>query len=78
MTMRRKSTPVVLMASLALVVAGCAQSDRGGGGGDATGGGGGAGDFKDTFTFGAAGAPEVFDPFYATDGETFRVTLEMF
>ena len=78
MTMRRKATPVVLMASLALVVAGCAQSDRGGGGGDATGGGGGAGDFKDTFTFGAAGAPEVFDPFYATDGETFRVTRQMF
>ena len=31
-----------------------------------------------TFTFGAAGAPEMFDPLYATDGETFRVTRQMF
>ena len=30
-----------------------------------------------TFTFGAAGAPKVMDPFYATDGETFRVTRQM-
>lgn len=27
-----------------------------------------------TFIFGAAGAPAMFDPLYATDGETFRVT----
>jgi peptide/nickel transport system substrate-binding protein len=27
--------------------------------------------------FGAAGAPATFDPFYATDGETFRVTREI-
>ena len=37
----------------------------------------GGGDVKDTITFGAAGAPELFDPFYATDGETFRVTRQM-
>ena len=36
----------------------------------------GASDF--TFTFGAAGAPSMFDPLYATDGETFRVTREMY
>ena len=41
-----------------------ASGDEGGGGG--------------TFTFGAAGAPEMFDPLYATDGETFRVTRQMF
>ena len=33
---------------------------------------------RGTFVFGAAGAPEMFDPFYATDGETFRVTRQMF
>ena len=41
------------------------------------GDGGGGGDDA-TFIFGAAGAPEMFDPFYATDGETFRVTRQMF
>ena len=30
-----------------------------------------------TFVFGAAGAPATFDPFFATDGETFRVVREM-
>jgi len=29
-------------------------------------------------TFGAAGAPSLFDPFYASDGETFRVTRQIF
>ena len=30
-----------------------------------------------TFVFGAAGAPNTFDPLFATDGETFRVTREL-
>jgi peptide/nickel transport system substrate-binding protein len=61
------------LATLGLIagaaLAGCAESDRseGDSGGDGS-----------TFTFGAAGAPEMFDPFYATDGETFRVTRQMF
>jgi peptide/nickel transport system substrate-binding protein len=46
----------------------CAQSQRDGTGGQ-TGG---------TLTFGAAGAPDLFDPFYASDGETFRVTRQIF
>lgn len=29
-------------------------------------------------TFGAEGAPKLFDPFYATDGATFRVTRQIF
>ena len=64
----RKVAPVALVAALALGVTSCAESDRDGDSGD---GGG-------TFTFGAAGAPEMFDPLYATDGETFRVTRQMF
>jgi len=30
-----------------------------------------------TFTFGAAGAPSMFDPLYATDGESFRPARQM-
>ena len=70
MTTIRKVAPVALAAALALGVTSCAESERSG-----EGNGGGEGG---TFTFGAAGAPEMFDPFYATDGETFRVTRQMF
>lgn len=73
MKLQRK-VPVVLMAAAALTVTACAQSDRDSGSG-ASGSAGGS--TKDTFTFGAAGAPKVFDPFYATDGETFRVTRQI-
>ncbi len=66
----RKVAPVALAAALALGVTSCAESDRSGDG-EGSGEGG-------TFTFGAAGAPEMFDPLYATDGETFRVTRQMF
>lgn len=78
-------------AALALVLTSCAQSQREGtggstgskdgdtstssaGGGAAAGGEGGDG----TFVFGAAGAPTTFDPFYASDGETFRISRQIF
>jgi len=70
----RKVAPVALAAALALGVTSCAESDREGDTGDS----GDSGDGGGTFTFGAAGAPEMFDPLYATDGETFRVTRQMF
>ncbi|XVX21231.1 ABC transporter substrate-binding protein [Actinomycetota bacterium] len=70
----RKAAPLAIAASLALTMGACAQSDRDSSGDSGASGGS---DAKDTFTFGAAGAPEVFDPFYATDGETFRVTRQM-
>lgn len=49
-------------------------------GGDSTGDGDGdaAGNSDATFIFGAAGAPTTFDPFYASDGETFRITRQIF
>ncbi len=53
--------------ALAATLTACAASDR-----EAGDEGGGS-----SFTFGAAGAPKLFDPFYATDGETFRVTRQM-
>ena len=61
-------TTAVLAAA---TLASCAESTR-----DDDGSTGGGDD--GTFVFGAAGAPEMFDPFYATDGETFRVTRQMF
>lgn len=66
----RKSAPLAALAATALTLSACAQSER-----DDSGDGG---DTGGTFTFGAAGAPEVFDPFYATDGETFRITRQIF
>ncbi|WP_435202833.1 ABC transporter substrate-binding protein [Janibacter sp. GS2] len=67
----RKAAPLAALAATALALSACAESER-----DDSGGGG--GESGGTFTFGAAGAPEVFDPFYATDGETFRVTRQIF
>ncbi len=66
----RKAAPLAVLTAAALALSACAESQRDGSGGGDGGGG--------TFTFGAAGAPEVFDPFYATDGETFRVTRQIF
>jgi peptide/nickel transport system substrate-binding protein len=63
------------MTAAALTMTACAQSDRDSG--NTASNSGAATDVKDTFTFGAAGAPSVFDPFYATDGETFRVTRQI-
>ncbi|MGI8418862.1 MAG: ABC transporter substrate-binding protein, partial [Nakamurella sp.] len=36
-----------------------------------------AGNSSATLTFGAAGAPAMFDPLYATDGESFRPVRQM-
>jgi peptide/nickel transport system substrate-binding protein len=70
---RRRLAPVVALTTAALALSACAQSEREEGSGTETG----SADLNSTFTFGAAGAPEVFDPFYASDGETFRVTRQM-
>lgn len=73
MKLQRKA-PLAVMAVAALTMTACAQSDRDSG--DSTSDTG-SSDMKDTFTFGAAGAPKLFDPFYATDGETFRITRQI-
>ncbi|MEV0677221.1 ABC transporter substrate-binding protein [Actinosynnema sp. NPDC050436] len=70
-TARRRWTAAIgLTGVAALALSACAQSDRGDESGSGKTGG--------TLTFGAAGAPKLFDPFYATDGETFRVARQMF
>ncbi|MCZ2829913.1 ABC transporter substrate-binding protein [Modestobacter sp. VKM Ac-2986] len=61
----------------ALALAGCASSDRdesGTAAGESSASGGGGG----TFVFGAAGDPTMFDPALATDGESFRVTRQIY
>lgn len=70
MSPRRTAATLAAAVLTASTLASCAESQRD----DSSGGGGDDG----TFVFGAAGAPEMFDPFYATDGETFRVTRQMF
>ncbi|MGG5261046.1 ABC transporter substrate-binding protein [Phycicoccus avicenniae] len=70
---RKRTAPLVLLTAAALSMTACAQSERDSG----DDGGSSGGDVKDTVTFGAAGAPDVFDPLYATDGETFRITRQI-
>ena len=60
-------------ALTALTMGACASSDRDSGGTSAEGGSGGG-----TFVFGAAGDPAMFDPAFATDGESFRVTRQIY
>ena len=55
----------------ALALASCASSDR-------EESAEGSGDGGGTFVFGAAGDPVMFDPAFATDGESFRVTRQMY
>ncbi|MDF8264972.1 ABC transporter substrate-binding protein [Luteipulveratus flavus] len=74
MKVNRKAAAVAAASAAVLALASCASSDRDSGSGSSSGGGGGGG----TLTFGAAGAPAVFDPFYASDGETFRVTRQLY
>lgn len=60
------------LAATALVLSGCAQSDRAeseGGGGEQTGG---------TFLFAGSAEPVTMDPFFASDGESFRVSRQIF
>ncbi len=74
--MTRRSTTRLLAASAAALTAvtlsACASSDRddeGGGDSEAASGG--------TLVFGAAGDPKMFDPAFASDGETFRVARQI-
>ena len=66
---------VALLSVAALGLSGCAKSDRADDGADKAGG---SGDSNATLTFGAAGAPATFDPFWASDGETFRISRQLF
>jgi peptide/nickel transport system substrate-binding protein len=60
------------LAVSALVLSGCADSDRddGDNGGDSASGG--------TFVFAGSAEPVTLDPYFASDGETFRVARQIF
>lgn len=70
------TTAVALLSVAALGLTGCAESKRDSGGSSGSDGSGGGGNA--TLTFGAAGAPTTFDPFWASDGETFRISRQLF
>ena len=79
MTLKRKATPLVGLTAAALVLTACAASERDTGSDtDTTTTGSDSGSTSAVFTFGGAGAPVTFDPFYASDGETFRVSRQVF
>jgi peptide/nickel transport system substrate-binding protein len=68
----RRLLAAAVAAALATSLAACAESareDEEGSGAGATGG---------TLVFGAPGAPDMFDPIFATDGENFRPARQMF
>lgn len=67
----RRTRILATIAALTVVAAGCAESSR------ESGGGGGA-SARDVFVFGASSDPKTLDPAFATDGETFRVTRQLY
>lgn len=78
MSVSKRTTAVALLGVAALGLTGCASSNRDNGGASNSSGATGGGDNNATLTFGAAGAPSTFDPFWASDGETFRVSRQLF
>lgn len=64
----RRGTAVLAVAALALT--GCAQSERDDSSKSSEGGG--------TFVFAGSAEPVALDPFFASDGETFRVSRQIF
>ncbi|MDQ1104166.1 ABC transporter substrate-binding protein [Nocardioides zeae] len=63
-SIRRTGAGVAAVLLVGSVLAGCVESER---------------DGKDnTFVFAASAAPKTLDPFYASDGETFRVTRQIY
>ena len=63
----RSGTAVLAIA--ALVLTGCAESER-----DDSG----SSDGGDKFVFAGSAEPVALDPFFASDGETFRVSRQIF
>lgn len=70
---KRKAVALAAVSATALALTSCASSDRDSSGSSGSGGGEGA-----TINFGAAGAPAMFDPYFGTDGETFRPARQIF
>jgi peptide/nickel transport system substrate-binding protein len=74
--MPRRHTRVLALSAAALTavtLSACASSDR-----ESDGGEGGGGQTGGTLVFGAAGDPAMLDPAFGSDGETFRVSRQIF
>lgn len=69
---RRATAAVSAAALVALTLAGCASSKRSDTGSSGSGGSGG------TFVFAGSADPVTLDPFYASDGESFRPARQIF
>lgn len=76
---------VALLAAATLMLAGCAESDRDddAAGGTPADGGASADDGEEgpvggSFVFAGSAEPVTLDPFYASDGESFRVARQIF
>jgi peptide/nickel transport system substrate-binding protein len=69
---RRLLTGAAAIAIGAIALSAC-SSQRGGGGDDAE-----SGDVDPTFVFGASGDPSSLDPAFASDGESFRISRQIF
>ncbi|MEE1622115.1 ABC transporter substrate-binding protein [Zafaria sp. Z1313] len=72
---RRFAAITTSLAIGALVLSGCAESQRGDDGGTA---GGGDAEVNSTFIFAASSDPASLDPAFASDGESFRVSRQIF
>jgi peptide/nickel transport system substrate-binding protein len=69
LTRTRRVALIGLTGALAVSLSACAESKRDEGAGGGTGG---------TMIFGAAGNPKMFDPAFNDEGETFRITRQMY
>lgn len=70
---RFRAGAIAALLTGTMVLAGCADSDRDSGdgsGGDSASGG--------TFVFAGSAEPVTLDPFFASDGESFRVSRQIF
>jgi peptide/nickel transport system substrate-binding protein len=70
---RGRALTTAALLSAALVLSGCAESERDSGGDEGTGAAGGG-----TFVFAGSAEPVTLDPFFASDGESFRVSRQIF
>ena len=70
LTRTRRVALIGLAGALAVSLSACAESKRD----EGTGGGGTGG----TFIFGTAGNPKMFDPIFNDEGETFRITRQIY
>lgn len=72
-TLHRKALAGAAAFTLALSMASCAQSQRG-----TDGGSGGGSAAQDTFIFAGSSDPVMLDPAMASDGESFRISRQIF